>query len=335
MATFSKANDVAAKRSALVYGGGCIGAVTCYLLSRAICSSNIAVVCRSNFEHVRDKGFTIHSTIWGDALTVRPQAFTTPEQASLLHRPEYGYVFVTTKSQSKDATNTDAIAAVVSANTTIVLMQNGIAIETAWHQRFPQNPVLSVVLYLPVAQIEPSVFTHKLHTELQMGTYPTQTIPGDTHAANMCTELCAIFKQGGAAATIEQDIQVARWKKVLINGSENPICALTQLPDATFFRSSDRAIRCTKEVMGEIAAIACATGCLQIDQTVVQKQLEFLTARPLPGVVPSMMADVKATRPMEIDGILGNLLELAQETLTPTPRLEPIYSLVKGLDQSC
>lgn len=86
--------------------------------------------------------------------------------------------------------------------------------------------------------------------------------------------------------------------------------------------------------MQEIALIARAGGCDAISDDVVQKQLDFLTSRPLPGVEPSMLADVKERRPMEVDAILGNLLLLAERHQVDTPRLETLYYLAVGLNRS-
>ncbi|CAG9985796.1 unnamed protein product [Clonostachys byssicola] len=321
-------------RSVLIYGGGCIGAVVSFMISATIPARDLAIICRSNHEEVTRKGLTLHSTIWGKDLQISPMCFKTVEEAVERHRPEYDYVFITTKGQSKLDTNTEVVAPAISAQTAIVLMQNGIAIEAPWRERFPCNPIISAVLYLPVSQVEPSVFTHALHTEIQIGIYPSQCPEDDSRAEAACDELCAMLKRGGAAVTVEDDVQVARWKKILVNGSENPVCALTQLPDATFLQSSPLAIQRTRELMEEIAAIARAVGYPQIDQEVVEAQLSFITARPLPGVVPSMMADVKAKRPMEIEPLLGNLLMLAKESSTPSPRLQLVYALLKGLNLS-
>ncbi len=45
----------------------------------------------------------------------------------------------------------------------------------------------------------------------------------------------------------------------------------------------------------------------------------------------SMLQDVEAARPLEIDALLGSVVELARLTGTPTPNLDAVYALTKLL----
>jgi 2-dehydropantoate 2-reductase len=48
----------------------------------------------------------------------------------------------------------------------------------------------------------------------------------------------------------------------------------------------------------------------------------------------SMLQDVEAGRDLEIDALLGAVIELARLTNTPTPHLDTVYSLTKLLAKS-
>ena len=48
----------------------------------------------------------------------------------------------------------------------------------------------------------------------------------------------------------------------------------------------------------------------------------------------SMLQDVEAGRDLEIDALLGAVVELARLTETPTPHLDTVYSLTKLLAKS-
>lgn len=63
----------------LVFGTGSIGSVYTYLLSKAIPSSNITAICRSNYDDASKHGFTINSTLWGNDLNVKPTIVRTVE----------------------------------------------------------------------------------------------------------------------------------------------------------------------------------------------------------------------------------------------------------------
>src|SRR5450631_1547575 len=45
----------------------------------------------------------------------------------------------------------------------------------------------------------------------------------------------------------------------------------------------------------------------------------------------SMLQDVEARRPLEIDALLGSVVELGRLTKTPTPHLDTVYALTKLL----
>jgi 2-dehydropantoate 2-reductase len=46
------------------------------------------------------------------------------------------------------------------------------------------------------------------------------------------------------------------------------------------------------------------------------------------------LQDVEAGRPLEVDALLGAVVELARLTQTPTPHLDTVYSLTKLLGKS-
>jgi 2-dehydropantoate 2-reductase len=48
----------------------------------------------------------------------------------------------------------------------------------------------------------------------------------------------------------------------------------------------------------------------------------------------SMLQDVENARTLEIDALLGSVLELAKLTDTPTPHIETVYALTKLLAQT-
>ncbi|KAI8654742.1 2-dehydropantoate 2-reductase [Fusarium keratoplasticum] len=316
--------------SVLIYGTGSIGAIFAYVISKSIPEKNIYAICRSNYDAAKEQGFTIDSDLWGTGLSVRPCIVRSVGEAVESSPQQFRWLLVTTKA-TIDCPDAEAIKPAVSPNTTIVILQNGIAIEEPFRAAFPQTPILSGVLYTPVSQTGPTTFTHGTLDEVFLGTFPAAA---PVLHMNACAKFTCLVRTGGAKAHHITDIQIERWKKLLINGSENPICALCRLRDAEFFRSSCGATAFMRDVMSEIAATARAAGYTAIDEGVVQEQLELLTIRPLPGVMPSMMADALAGRQMEVDVILGNTVKIAREHRVATPLLKALLALTTALNKS-
>ncbi|PYH91381.1 2-dehydropantoate 2-reductase [Aspergillus ellipticus CBS 707.79] len=316
----------------LIFGGGSIGAVIAYLLSQSIPPSDIIVVCRSNYDVISKHGFTINSTTWGSNLHVQPTVVKSVTEAAQHASNGFAYACITAKAVSDSSTrHAELLKPAISRQTTIVLMQNGIGIEAPYKAVFGDNAIASAVLYTPCTQTAPGVYSHTLLTQIFVGTYPAVDTP--EHKASIA-RLVELLTKGGASATHDDDVQLARWKKLLINGSENPICALSRLRDAAFFRTDPGAEGFMRDVMVELAHIARKMGYDCIDEEVVDQQLGLLTSREMPGVEPSMMADALAGQQMEVECIIGNAMRMAHRMDVAVPRVEALYYLAKALNVS-
>jgi 2-dehydropantoate 2-reductase len=312
----------------LVFGTGSIGTVYTYILSRAVPAFNIVTTCRSNFETASKNGFTIHSSLWGENLKVRPIVVRSVEEAvSLDADAHFDYVLVCSKALPTVPSTAELIKPAVSAKTTIVLIQNGIAIEQPYSELFPDNLLLSTVVYLPAAQIEPGIVQHKELELLHIGPYPASS---NTDSA---AQFAALLNAGGASTMVHEDVQFERWSKLLVNACWNPVCALARSRDAQILSSSPEAKDFIREVMLEIAAVANACGYPGIDSALVELQLGRAAVRKV-GVEPSMMADALAGRNMEVEAIVGNVVRLAREHGVNTPMLRTIYMLATALNNS-
>ncbi|KAE8454132.1 hypothetical protein EG329_005056 [Mollisiaceae sp. DMI_Dod_QoI] len=313
----------------LVFGTGSIGAVYAFVLSRTVSPSNIVAVCRSNFEAASQDGFTIHSSLWGENQKVRPVVVRSIDEAvGIDPNSQFDYVIISSKAIPTVPSTAELIKPAVSPKTTIVLIQNGIAIEQPYSELYPDNPLLSTVVYLPATQTQPGIVYHREVELLHIGPYPASK---NIEAASRFSDL---LKSAGASAEVHEDVQFERWSKLLVNASWNPICALSRSRDAQVLKSSTEAKDVVREVMLEIAAVANACGYPGIDVALVDFQLGRAVVRELPGVQPSMLADALAGRRMEVEAIVGNVVRIAKEHGVQTPMLRTIYVLASALDSS-
>jgi 2-dehydropantoate 2-reductase len=85
--------------------------------------------------------------------------------------------------------------------------------------------------------------------------------------------------------------------------------------------------------MEEVVSVARAAGYAgQIGTQDVEMQMARSDARAWPGVEPSMLADVRAGRRMEVEAVLGEVVRVAREVGVAVPRLECLYTPLLGLD---
>lgn len=314
----------------LIHGTGAIGTIYVYLLLKAGC--DVVAVCRSNYEVAKANGFTINSDKFGANIHIQPKVVRSPAEAAETEG-EFDFVIVSTKAFP--GSGPDAIRpAITKGKTTIALIQNGIGIEEEYATAFPDNPLLSCVVYLPTTQTSPGHIQMGATETLQIGTYPATSQP-DSPAWKAAQSLKQTLNEAGGNATLFEDVQEKRWQKLLVNASWNPICALTLSRDVAYLASSPAAEDTVTAVMAEVVLVARAKGYTDITVQLAKDQLSRALARVgSQGIEPSMLVDVLNGRRMEIEVILGNTLKIAKQLGIDVPRLETLYALGKALDEA-
>lgn len=156
--------------------------------------------------------------------------------------------------------------AVTPGATSIILAQNGIAIEEEYHAAYPENTIISGVLYLPTTQTAPGHVSMGPLELLEIGVYPTPPSPPSSQTPFQVTSqqrvdtFASIFAKGGGTCTVHPDIQKPRWIKLSVNAAFNSMCALTHCDDANLIRSSPGAMDMIKKIMKEVALVAEGVG---------------------------------------------------------------------------
>jgi len=301
--------------SFLIIGAGAVGAFFGSALARS--SEPVSVVCRSDYDAVKQNGFAIRSPLLGDH-TFRPaQVYRSAEEAGA----GYDYVVLTTKVLPQ----TDRAALLrpaVGAASVIVLIQNGIDIEPEIAAAFPDNELLSAIAFIAVARAGVGQIVHQSFGSLNLGCYPR----GITPAAQ---RFAATFKASGVPCQLTEDVIGARWQKALWNATFNPISILGGVLDtAAILRTAeDQAF--VRKAMHEIAAVAAAAG-----HPITSELIDKLIAatRGMPPYKSSMALDFEHGRPMEIEAILGNVVRTAQRLQVAVPTLDALYALAKMVE---
>lgn len=306
-----------------------------FLLHRA--GADVTCVCRSTYETAKLNGFTIESTVFG-LHTFRPAIVKSVQQALNQPTPStlFDFIVVCTKAVSNTDISQSPLSlirpAVRVGITSVVVIQNGLGVERIYREAFPDNTIISGVTYMPVTQISPGVFSHTETQKLHVGVYPGQNAtPLDHRNTESFTNL---LKSAGADVEIHEDVQIERWKKLVGNATWNPICALSRCRDLEFLQASPAlAEKFIVEAMREVVAVAAASGYgSHVTEGTMSMQLGRSKARKWPGVEPSMLADMALGKSMEVEGIIGEVVKVANEKGVNVPRLETLYLLLRGYD---
>ncbi|KAF5546728.1 salicylate hydroxylase [Fusarium napiforme] len=119
--------------------------------------------------------------------------------------------------------------------------------------------------------------------------------------------LSSVLRAGGATVSDCEDIQGERWKKIVANGTWNPLCALSRCRDLQLLAASPLTLQVVNDIMREICAVAAAFGHAKYaNEEAIAFQLSRPRARDYPGVEPSMM---DAGREMEVEAIRGGIVK--------------------------
>jgi len=159
------------------------------------------------------------------------------------------------------------------------------------------------------------------------GPFEPRPAPDDEIArlADACT-------RAGMPTEAVADARGPQWRKVIFNASTNPIGALTGLTHGRV--CEDPALRSlVSALVEEGKAVAAAQG-IELDAD--PEELIDHAARPDVAYdhKASMLQDVEARRPTEIDYLNGGIVRFGDEHGVPTPHNRAIWALVRGLERS-
>lgn len=186
----------------------------------------------------------------------------------------------------------------------------------------PADRVIGCVVHASCATPEPGRVKHVMGMGLILGD------PAGGQPAHI-SELAALLGRAGFNATVSERIQRDIWFKLWGNMTMNPISALT---GATCDRIlDDELVRgFVTNVMLEAAAIGARIGCA-VEQTPEQRHA---VTRKLGAFKTSMLQDVEAGRPLELDALVGAVSEIGRHLQLPTPFTDSMLGLTRLMAQT-
>ena len=181
----------------------------------------------------------------------------------------------------------------------------------------PAEQVIGCVVHLSTSTAEPGVVQHRMGQGLIVG----EPFGGNSERVQRVADLLA---HAGFDVTHSANIRYDIWYKLWGNLTMNPVSALTA---ATIDRIlADPLVRefCSA-AMREAAAIGARLGC-RIEQGAEDRHA--VTAR-LGAFKSSMLQDVEAGRAIELDAIVGAVLEIAQRLRIDAPNISALMGLTR------
>jgi 2-dehydropantoate 2-reductase len=238
------------------------------------------------------------------------------------------------------------LPALMHADTRVITMQNGIP---WWYfhklpgelgQRYQGTPVRSVdpdgiiARYIPVDRVIGSVvypasevISPGVIKVIEGNRFTLGEIDGsDTPSIRAISDA---FKAAGFKAPVISDIRSEIWLKLWGNLSFNPISALTHatLEDICVFPA-------TRELAANMMREAQTIGEKLGVQFKVSLEKRINGAQAVGQHKTSMLQDVELGRPIELEALVGSVIELGRITETPTPNIDAVYALTSLLSKN-
>jgi 2-dehydropantoate 2-reductase len=146
-------------------------------------------------------------------------------------------------------------------------------------------------------------------------------------ASRELSALGEIVNAGSARCDVVPDIRREIWAKLWGNMNMNPVSALTRRT-ANGILGDTHLLQLVRDMMTEFAAVGARIG-LPLPMTVDER---LVITRRLGDFRTSMLNDVEGGRPIEVEALLGSVVELADKLGEPIPATRTVYALARTLN---
>jgi 2-dehydropantoate 2-reductase len=279
---------------------------------------DVSVLCRRE-EHARaleQHGLRVSGR---RDFTARVRAST---DASSLPEPDLAIVATKTNELEEAARG----LAGMFPGAAVMTVQNGLGAEEVVRPH-GDWPLISAVTFMSGTRHADTHVEYILDTETWLGPYEQTPYELVEAAADLIV-------QSGLRARAFPDLRPAQWSKLIFNATVNAVAALTGLPHDPHFADRGRPDalgHLVFDLIEEGKRVAAAAGvALHEDPW----EMNVLATQRGFRHYPSMLEDVEARRPTEIEAITGALVREAERLGEPVPLQAAMYRLVKAREAS-
>ena len=310
-----------------IFGGGSIGGLLAVNLEKI--GINVSIIARGqHLEVMKKNGLTLINSL-GEETSFIVNCTDDPNSLGI-----QDYLFITIKSPAL-LPSLETLKPLVGKNTTIITCMNGIP-HWYFHKLdnkyanykikcldadllidsiLPPDNIVGSVVYPACEIVKPGTIKHIAGNRFSLG-------EPEGSESDRLKFISDILKRAGFRAPIQKNIRDEIWLKLIGNLSFNPISALTgaTLEQICNDQGTEAIVRA---MMTEAKIIAEELGA-KINMS-IEKRIEG--ARKVGAHKTSMLQDIEAGKPIEIDSIIIAVKELGELTCSPTPYIDTILNL--------
>lgn len=287
-----------------VIGAGSVGSVLISHLFVAYPDNFYLLAAGERAERMRKNGLSINDRI------LKPMIYAEPSQDIALD-----LLIVAVKSYSLDSVIED-IRPLIQKNTVILPLLNGIMATDRLKDAFPDNRVLYGVMIRTDAHRTGHKVYYTTPGEIQLGYAFNNPVKPEVAEIRDC------LVKAGLNANIYEDMKRIQWRKWMLNtgGSQ---AAVEIGVECGYFEQVDEIVEIIRLCIDEIVELAKAE---KVNITMEDRDdiIQFLLGYPAHKKM-SMLQDVEAGRPIEIEEYAGTVIRLGEKHGIPTPANRFIY----------
>ncbi|MBV8368617.1 MAG: 2-dehydropantoate 2-reductase [Candidatus Eremiobacteraeota bacterium] len=295
-----------------IVGAGAIGLTLGAALAKA---HDVLVLARraATAELLARDGITVAGE--AEAKQVRVHATIEPERFA-----DRDAVLVAVKAYAT-ADSLAPLRGVLPAHALVASVQNGI--DNAAHARaaLPENRVIAGSTMQGAISLGEG--------RVRVVNRGETTFARDDRALPTSFDLAHAFIEAGLEARVVDDVEPVLWRKLLVNAALNPLGALAARTNGAVATDPDLA-PLAEILAAEAAAVAASEGVEAGDPWGTVEA----AARASAANRNSMLQDLDAGRPTEIDAISGAILRRARAHGIAVPLTETMLRLVRGRERS-
>jgi 2-dehydropantoate 2-reductase len=311
-----------------VFGAGAVGGFVGGMVART--DAEVSLVARgAHLDALQANGLKVITP--DEEFTLRVPATDDPATLGV-----QDIVFLSAKAHALTAA-ADMMRPLIGPDTIVVSAQNGIPF---WYFHAHGGPrdghvlqtvdpggriadaigcarVIGCVITSSNAVVEPGVIRNIGNRVFAIG-------EPDGSLSQRVQDVAALLTEAGLDAPIHDAIRSEVWVKMWGNVSFSPMAALTMSKLGPLVEGDDL-LQLGISIMEEVQAVGEALGVVFHQQ--IADRIEG--TRRVAGHKTSILQDLEAGRPMEVDGITGAVVELGRLTGAETPMIDLIYALLR------
>jgi 2-dehydropantoate 2-reductase len=310
----------------LVVGAGAVGVG----LGSALLAAGEPVVfaARGDTARALREAGCARGGIFGE-VAFAPGAFAVIAGPAELRAPPASVLVATKTFTSREvAASLARSSAIASGDAPIVLAHNGLGSAETFCEHFPPRRIYNARVITGFRRSGPSRVEVTVHAEPILigslfGGDPARVAP-----------LARAIALGGIPAETTAEIGSWLWAKLLFNCALNPLGAILGVPYGELGRGEaprrlmDRVVR---EIFAVMQAEGASTRWPDADAYLAHFYAELLPSTALHE--SSMLQDVRAGRPTEIDALCGEVARRGADRSVPAPVNEALAALIRALSQ--